>query len=461
MTTKLAEEKAYEWKDPLERKLGHLAATSLAENLSILYSSDEKREPSQETIDGYLRKIAEECQERRRCGDGSLPDEDFLTRVREDAVRLWKSNSVPLPELKTTAPSKPSQFSLLFGGASLGSFMSWERLVEESGESTGKRVQILLSLEYLQDILLDWDEHLAPFFLEGLRNELSSSSHDFFELHKRWFSKSRASNEFRTMQIGLCQNLVTVIDEQLASGIVLSTETNNTVRNYVELALLMFEDWMLRGVYVHDKRVQSIGECFWKWLEADAEGRMSVAGQSVVEVDPAATWFTSWNAHLSADQCLDIVLSGGGDSILSDAIRRCHEYSSKTELALSSDSADYRTFFFWVSIVHSILETTRAFRFPWNLVVKAPSLEEKHAIIINLYLHAIKHDHSDDRNAIAMIGDGIQTILVANKEVTGFLRETVSLFLENIKKDEIMNADRKVLIQEVLQQILQHHLEHA
>lgn len=457
MTTKLMEEKTYEWKDPVEGKLGHLAATSLAENLSILYSSDEKREPSQETIDGYLQKIAEECQERRRCGDG--PDEDFLTRVREDAVRLWKGNSVQLPVLKTAA--KSSQFSLLFGGTSLGSFMSWERLVEESGESTEKRVQILLNLEHLQDILLDWDDHVAPFFLESLRNELSSSSRDFFELHKRWFSKSRASNEFRTMQIGLCQNLVTVINEQLASGKELSTETNNTIRDYVELALLMFEDWMLRGLYVHDKRVQSIGECFWKWLQTDAEGRMTVAGHSVVEVDPAATWFTSWNAHLSADQCLAIVSSDGGASILSNAIRWCHDYASKTELALSSDIANYRLFFFWISIVHSILETTRAFRFPWDLVIDAPSLGEKRAIIFNLFLHAMKHGHSDDRNVMAMIGDAIQTILVADKELTGFLAEKVSFFLENIKKDDMINADRKMLIQEVLQKILQHRLEHA
>jgi hypothetical protein len=333
--------------------------------------------------------------------------------------------------------------------------MSWERLLEESGESTEKKIQILLNLEHLQDILLDWDDHVAPFFLEGLRNELSSSSREFYELHKLWFSKSRASNEFRTMQIGLCQNLVTVINEQLASKKVPLAETNNTIRDYVELALLMFEDWMLRGLYVHDKRVQSIGECFWIWLQADAEGRMSVAGQSVVEVDPAATWFTSWTAHLSADQCLALALSDGSADILSNAIRQCHGYAVKTELTLSSNSNEYRMFFFWISIVHSILETTRAFRFPWDLVVVAPSLEEKHAVIVNLYLHAMKFEQSDDRNALAMVGDAIQTILFTEKEVTGLLRKTVSSFFENIKKDENISADRKLLIQEVLQKILQ------
>lgn len=457
MATELAEKKTtHEWKDAFEGKLGHLATTSLAENLSILYPRDEKREPGQEAIDNYLRNIAEECKQRRKCvGDESLIEEDFLNRVRDDAVRLWKSNSVHLPVLKTAAAQKSSPFSLLFGGgSSLSSFMSWERLLEESDGNTEKKIQMLLNLEHLQDILLDWEDHVAAFFLEGLRKEVSASSRDFYELHKRWFSKSRSSNEFRTMQIGLCQNLVTVVNEQLALGEELSVETNSKIRDFVELALLMFEDWMMRGLYVHDKRVQRIGECFWTWLEMNGESTMSVAGQCVVDVDPDATWFTSWNAHLSPDQCLAIVSS---DQTLSNAISRCSIYVTTIDSRIPSDSADHRMFSFWIWILHSILESTRASRFPWDSVVEAQNMEQQQMIVIQLFLAAMKIDNSDSpdhHTSFAMYGDAIETILLAEKGDAGLLRKSIASFLQKIKSDKNISADRKPFINGALLKIL-------
>lgn len=451
-----AEKKTHEWKDALEGKLGHLATTSLADNLSILYPRDEKREPSQETIDNYLRNIAEEYRGRRKCvGDESLPEEGFLSRVREDAVHLWKTNSTNLPVLKTAAAQKTSPFSLLFGGSSLSSFMSWERLLEESDGKIEKQIQMLSNLEHLQDILLDWDDHVAAFFLEGLRKEKGASSRDFYELHKSWFSKSRSSNEFRTMQIGLCQNLVTVVNEQLALGDELSTETKAKIRDLVELALLMFEDWMLRGLYVQDKRVQSIGQGFWAWLEMSGEGTLSVAGQSVIEVDPEATWFTSWNAHLSPDQCLAIVTS---DPTLLRAIRRCSVYAEQTVSTIASDNADQRMFLFWISIVQSILESTRASRFPWDNMVAAPNQEQKYITVINFFLAAMKIDNRnspDYQSSCAMYGNAIETIVAAEKGDSGLSRKVVSSFLEKIVSDENISADRKLNIQGTLQKILQ------
>lgn len=461
MTTELAEKKAYEWKDTFDGKLGHLASMSLAENLSISYPNDEKREPSQETVDSLLREIAQECKERRkRVGiacDGSLSEEAFLNRVKDDAFRLWKTNSTNLPVLKTACPQKSSQFSLLFGGSALGSFMSWERLQEESDGSTEKMIQMLLNLEHLQDILLDWDDHLAPFFLQGLRNEFTFSSRDFYDLHKSWFNKSRTSNEFRTMQIGLCQNLVAVVNEQLSVGNELSTESSKKIRDVVELALLMFEDWMLRGLYVHDKRVQSIGESIWNWLEIDSNGGMSVAGQSVVAVDSDATWFTSWNAHLSPDQCLAIVSSDESTSILANAIHWCDSYAAKTDATVPVDSADHRLFFFWVTILHSILESTRASRFPWEKMLEAKSLEQKKIIIVNLYLNLMKIEKMDSagyQNSFAMSGDAIETILLVEKGGIGPARKAVSVFLENISSDENISADKKLSIQAILQKVL-------
>jgi hypothetical protein len=412
----------------LEDRLLKLSSSALAENL-LAHTADENAEPDAELVDQWMHEIGIEMRRRRHDiigqkhsgGDeedhtsttfaleDSVSEEELLKLVQDEGFRSWKQQgSSSLPPLAQASSNKKSTSMSLFlsqlnGGGALQSFVSWERIQEESQGDDVIKLQLLEKVQHLQDLLPDWEGHVRPFFLQGLRQ--SSSRQHFADLHRQWFDKSRSSSQYRTLQIDLCQNLVTVADEEskalLSSGD--GSADTSQLQNLVDLALDMFEDWMLRGLYVRDSRVWSIGRTLWGWLLVEGDNStclssLSPAAQCMIQVDGQATWFSSWLAHLSPDQCLDLCADAA--KTLPKVLTYCQQQDPTNDHAVCC---------FWLTVLHNILLSTRVSRFPWELVIEGHTDDSK-LFVLDLFLGCFLQVDNDQSNMI-MYADAIETIL--------------------------------------------------
>ena len=458
-----------------EERLVKLASSSLAENLLHTYphSGDQETEPDQEATEKLMKHISFDIRRRKSLledsrkasslrsltaedrtyssftADESESDMDLIQRAQEQGFLQWKEQaSSSLPTLLNPAKKKPSQMSLFLnqfnsGGGSLQSFMSWDRIQEESQGDESVQLKLLANVQHLHNILPDWESYIKPFFLQSLR----PPTRDVIDLHRKWFDQSRHSTEFRSLQIGLCENLITAIEEQSLLACASSRESEvdldeDVLRQMMDVALDMFEDWMLRGIYVHDERVWSVGRSLWSMLfqENDYEANLlTPAARCMIQVDGEATWFSSWFAHLSPDHCLDVVSIEG----LSNVISWCHSSMQ----GVNADSED--TCFFWVSIIHSIIVSTRVSRFPWQLVkIETNDDNEKKLLVFHMFLNSLEKI-SDDTNKMELCADGIETVLLGchdEPQVSGRMTKSVKELQGKVAQEDY----RSFLLQRTL-----------
>lgn len=455
--TSTVETRQFEPKHDFDERLVKLAASSLAENLREACppaTDDNDVTPDPHLTEKLMKQLSFDIQRRKSLledsrkacrlvvaedmedhtastADDSFSDGELLRRVREEGFLQWKQQqaSSSLPDLQNTASKKSSQMSLFLnqfnaGGSALQSFMSWHRIQEESQGDPAVQLQMLKSVQHLRDILPDWEGSVKSFFLQGLlQSQQQQQQDDFVGLHRQWFDQSRHSTEFRTLQIDLCQNLVTAMQRMTTAS-----TTKNHLNAMMDLALDMFEDWMLRGIYVQDDRVWAIGRTLWNWLTVAAganDPTATAAAQAMIQVDGEATWFSSWSAHLSPDQCLELVEgndSSSSDGGLSQAIAWCHSYFEQ-EGESNKTSEDEAKCFFWLSIMHSVLESTRVSRFPWQLVESHTSAaatdKDKKLFIFHLFLRFFK-ENDGNINKMNMSCDALETILLGTQQDEAF-----------------------------------------
>ena len=342
------------------------------------------------------------------CDTSFSCSEDQLTTIRDDAFLRRLSQESSLPSLKSsiTSSTGSSQMSLflnqLGGGGALASFMTWDRIEEEAGGDQDQIVHLLQNVQHLDDLLPDWSNHVQPFMIQALQ---TSNGDSVLELHRSWFAKCRSSSEYRALQIGLCQNLVT--------SIVLADEATNGRQSRVDLAVRMFSDWMQRGLYVHDDRVWTIGCTLWRLL---LQQDMTA---SLRKADPQGIWFSAWIAHLSPDQVRDLILGREDETnnaegmSLDSTLQWCHTCLSRTGTLLNLN--DHAICCFWLSLLDSLLESTRVSRFPWDaLSTMNDSTNGRILFVWDLYELLVaagtQHGKGDERTML-MCANAMDTLL--------------------------------------------------
>lgn len=408
---------------PLDDRHLVLSATALVENLRHHHIHPEM-EPA--LVERWMRDIALELQRRRAAlqddgkpcqrrdeseegntamktlpfADHGVSEDELLRLIQEEAINQWKRQEPStLPVIATEAkPTSTSLFlSKLGAGGALQSLMSWNRILEESEDKDEVKIQMLKQVQHIQDILPDWETEVRPFLLQALRTE---RIRECLQLHRLWFDRTRHSTEFRRLQIDLCENLLSLMSEYSTSG-----TSPSHMNEVVDLSLDMFEDWMLRGLYVHDNRVWSIGQSMWRILLqgttiVDEKVSLTPITQSIVMVDQQATWFSSWLAHLSPDQSRKLAMEASG--ILPAILQWC---DSKPPQSISSSNIDIGCY--WLTIVCDILQSTRSSRFPWDDII--PSVPDRKSYLLNLFLQRMMMD--EDSGRFMMCVDAVETIL--------------------------------------------------
>jgi hypothetical protein len=410
-------------KHPHDDRLIELSSQALAENLRHHPSSSSSDDRSKRIPEQWTNEIRFEIRHRRRlaaidtdeakmpmdCDDHAFSSvskfeesslvlsEDEIVHVAQQQGILLAQNAPSSSLLPPLLDPKTTQRSLLLPfTSSSATFVTWDNVM-----ALDNPIQVLHhQIEYLDDLLPDWQEHGRVFFQNGLQHE-----HDWprvVELHRIWFDKSRNNTiEYRALQLDLCENLVQQVTQQQQQqqqqnvppppAMVAGEDRRQWL---VDLAVRMFTDWMIRGIYVRDdgdRRVWNIGSTLWGWLirmknnkdynDDDDDDLATI----LIRADVQATWFSAWLAHLSPDQSRSLMQDANQkhSNTLATSLDMCHRHLVNPERT----DMDREACCFWLTVLKSLLMSTRVSLFPWDSLsfLTTENVEERQWFVFNLY----------------------------------------------------------------------------
>ena len=361
---------------------------SIADNSVKLQTATSRIEDLLSTTPEETRLFSEllnHCQRLWPGADGATNEEE-LDRAKElcqsawqQAIQVYKTqNSQPADdsskEKKSKKPKQQQSFSLLdqlnsqSGG--VGSFSLMASFVSlrdiQSAQSAEERLSVLKKIEYLEDVVQDWDsvkkvmsdgllcdDRLGDKVMEhpetatisngttaqvmtaaktsdtGVSSDETVHSRrcDYLELHVKWFQKAGESNEFRYIQTDLAEHIISLLDRYVEAP---SNGDEMLVEPCFRAIHHIWMEWMLKeGVYSYSTcaPINSIGRKIFGWLvpakinerDSSSHGRQRMDAYyapsrrflvtTIIKTDPCARWVAAWVAHLSPAQSLDCIRS--------------------------------------------------------------------------------------------------------------------------------------------------------
>lgn len=390
-----------------------------------------------DTLRAWAQDAAVEIRRRKGLMVYASDEKDNLVKLlEEEGLRKWNVNTTPsLPVLKVpTLLKKGQSFSLLSNiGSGLGSFMSWDIIKEQSNGDHSKILENLRNIKHVGDIATEWEKEILPYLTEHLGADPDSH----YSLYRELFYKCQSSPETWHMQTGLCQSVVDVINSST------NDHSQEQTKILVKLGHDMFQHWMHRDIFVRDQQVSAIGTMFWKWVQVEAGNRYTCGNQpqltavarSLMEIDPNASWLSSWTAHSSPQQCLK--LAEEAITTISSTLLFCRK-------RLQDSSSSHRDIdfvcTFWLSSLHSILTTTRVHLFPWSKL-DVQCNDDVKLLVWKLYIQLLMI--KDDVSSVRICCDALDLLLSGCRKTEIDLYATMSQHVSSFREQNSTKQDLK------------------
>lgn len=311
---------------------------------------------------------------RRRChraedreADDAPAVEKILQRARAQAA-LLRSKEKKSSEEDNVSGGGSTSFSLFasVGGTSslllnapLAAYCSWEAMQEEASTAQ-ERLALLQKVEYVDDILPDWDAGVRPFLRQALEDDSDdekSFCNDAIYLHRKWYQLTRGSGsiEYQALQLDLLENLLLQEFNSLK---------DSSIKLRIETSLDIFADIVDRGILKNQKCCNEIGKRLWTQLLLPPSSTPTV-WQIMIDHDAHAVAISKWIIGCLKSE--DVV------SLLSMTVLGQDGTTATTilEKLLKSAKGGSEQLFeacFSASILRSALVTTRVSGFPWHVI---------------------------------------------------------------------------------------------
>ncbi len=388
-------------------------AMSIEEQLSIAYpegpsffrlgdnDTDDKEGSEKENEASNFRSLLEDA-----IDDLAYPsDFDEFKKAMATVVHTWKTRNAQKDKNSTTAEGDTiaktsgksvSLFDQLQGGFPMP--VSLEEIEEAS--SSEQRLKVLQKIEYLEDLVMDWNK-IGSLLVKDLSELFFSNPAlclELVDMHRKWFHKGRSSSEYTPLLFGICENLLQTlaktksIDDTMGNHQIIIVES--LVKNWRDMWLdLMQRDQYEEGLA--GDMEQSMIELFL----GPADCKVSLLAQGVLaSVDSSATWFQSWTNHVPSNDHLVSFLTSDPKGLLElwDKIRLSRYKGERNSMSLLHPTA----------IISIVLCRTRLSQFPWYALTNS-NLPEDDKISINnfrtvidemleAFLHAVVFLSIDD-----------------------------------------------------------------
>jgi len=373
-----------------------------------------------------LEQARREIRRRLRGGgaadDATKDDDDdaerrILERAQERAVQIMmhkeksvaasaaaasgiRSSSVA-STTSTTQQKQPTSFSLFAAGAGMSllttaSMVTWDGICEQA-ETTQERLALLQKVEFIDDILPDWETHVRPFLQNALHEYEDGDADSAVCLHRKWFHRTRGSHapEYQAFQLDLLENLVHAVKDaaaafqnnQAATTTALFTLTGDDDddgtffwKPAITTSLDMFADLVDRDSVKDYQRRNAIGKLLWtSWIPS------SQILKIMVQHDTLAVGFSKWIlGYLNAADTVSLLLltdnndeASTNNTTLLEQLFRWATRSTEAFAVPTTTTTDLQqrrigdvllhlpVACFTLSILRSALVVTRVSTFPW------------------------------------------------------------------------------------------------
>eukprot|EP00934_Nitzschia_sp_Nitz4_P004026 Nitzschia sp. Nitz4//scaffold62_size106224//38758//40146//NITZ4_004351-RA/size106224-processed-gene-0.28-mRNA-1//1//CDS//3329555841//4016//frame0 len=245
-----------------------------------------------------------------------------------------------------------------------------------------ERLDKLNTIEYVEDLLSIWEE-LSPLLVAGLTSydealmdySLASS---YLRLHRKWFDQARSSPEYRSIQWGICGNLVQSIRQTIATKEGYYPNRAFFVRQ-VQTWREMFLDLLQRNEYSsHSEGILEIGVSYLLWLRSypcksflqNMSTNLLSPTQCMALVDPRADCFESLAQRVTPSHLISVLTLTG---LFVDIVACCQSSPPWTIVdSEASTQMDPSLYMYSLAILSLTLEKTRVSLFPWDLWTNTP-----------------------------------------------------------------------------------------
>ena len=277
----------------------------------------------------------------------------ILQEAQERAFALWKEHTEKI-EHRDGDPA-PDAMSLFLNQLNSGglTFVTWP-MIQEQATTDDERLALLLRIDYLDDILPDWSE-IRDFAQQHWRPQV-------VQLHRKWYDLSRSSGEYKAFQEALLENLIEAV------------KNDKTRKLCVTTLLDILQDCADQNASVEPSTIFTL----FCWLADDTIRNL------IMEHGPHAQAFCKWIMNLSPNETLSVVNDG--------MLLRLYKLSLDSEASV-----------FCLSVLRSVLVSTRVLRFPWN------ALSFSWDDLLLLYLKTL-YQHSSNDRVIAICTDAMDTL---------------------------------------------------
>ena len=339
----------------------------------------------------------------------------ILKHAQEQAAVLRKrkvaeqSRMHPDEDARTQMVGGTSSFSL-FGGVSSSlllnsapAFFSWPA-AQEQAETTRELLELLQKVDFVDDILPDWETGIRTFLHNALldtgdngETKYSTVACNAVRLHRKWYqlTRSSASLEYQTLQLDLLENLV----QSLVSAV---QEGADLVKLAVATSLDIFADIVDQGSVQNRMRLYAIGTSIWTCFLVNPSSEKLL--QIMIDHDPHAGGLTKWIMGLTPQEVVvlltmktarakdsgnDRLESQGDDEVEGTTILARLWFAVESRESMLENAWSSLEFFtveqqpvnmltkacFSRSILRSALVTTRVSGFPWHQVAKTATID--------------------------------------------------------------------------------------
>ena len=368
--------------------------------------------------------------------DAAAKDDDaaemrILQRAQERAVQMMhKEKSVATSSAAAASGSvattttqqqqQPTSFSLFAaGGMSLlttaSTMVTWDGICEQAA-TTKERLALLQKVEFIDDILPDWETHVRPFLQKALR-DIEDCGDDSailacVRLHRKWFHRTRGSHapEYQSLQLDLLENLVEAVNYAAAASqttklrLLLhllswrSDDEDSTtlfLKPAIKTSLDMFADLVDRDSVKDYQRRNAIGKLLWtRWIPCPTVRKI------MVRHDTLAVGFSQWIlGYLNAADTVSLLLLTNDDEEASPSIAKTTTLvellfrgATRSTEAFAVPTTTTTTYLqqwrlrnvvllpvacFTLSILRSALVVTRVSTFPWTSLLGPQSQHDR------------------------------------------------------------------------------------
>ncbi len=355
-------------------------------------------------------------------------DIDEFKKAMAIVVHRWKAknsndkNSTTAEGNKIPAGAKKSLslFDQLQGGFALP--VTFDQIEEAS--STEERLKVFQKIEYLEDLLMDWNK-ISPL----LRMDLSQSfvtnlthSLELIDLHRKWFHKGRSSSEYTPLLFGICENLL-----QTLVNVISSAETNVLANdpeaslNTIVISLVqdwkdMWLDLMQRDQYSEELAGDMEKQMLELFVGPPGCKVSTLARKELALVDPSAKWFHSWTYQVQTHDHLISLLRDA--KALPELWTQMQTFRNIFERTLDDTLSELHS----TAIVSIVLCRSRLSHFPWDSLINPNLPKDSETTVIDemleLFLNTINFLSNADKNESDLtltILDGIETILAGSQ----------------------------------------------